>query len=176
MAADKAAAPTVTIGKTTAAITVDEYASLGCPHCADFHLNTMPQLKTPYLDSGKVKIVYHFFPLDKASTDAALLVECAPEQAENIITLLYRQQADWTRDSNYQGKLRSYGAMLGLPEKKIEACLNDTKMRDAILQGRVDANKNLQINATPTFIINGGASHLEGFQTFDQMAAVLNKL
>jgi len=176
IAADKSPVPTVTIGKTTAPVTVDEYASLGCSHCADFHLNTMPQLKATYLDSGKVKIVYHFFPLDKVSTDAALLVECAPEQAENIITLLYRQQADWTRDPNYQGKLRGYGAMLGLPEKKIEACLNDTKMRDAILQGRVQANKNFQVNATPTFIINGGASRLEGFQTFDQMAAVLNKL
>jgi len=176
IAADKPSAPTITIGKATAPITVDEYASLGCPHCADFHLNTMPQLKMAYLDSGKVKIVYHFFPLDKASTDAALLVECAPEEAENIITLLYRQQADWTRDTNYQNKLHGYGAMLGLPEKKIEACLNDTKMRDIILQGRVDANKNLQVNATPTFIFNGGASRLEGFQTFDQMTAVLNKL
>jgi protein-disulfide isomerase len=177
-AADKPApAPTVTIGKSDAPITVDEYASLGCPHCQDFHENTLPQLKATYIDGGKAKLVYHFFPLDKASVDAALLVECVPpSQAVDVINLLYRQQSDWAHDPKYDDKLHGYGLMLGLTQKTIDACLNDTKMRDAILQGRVDANKNLKVNATPTFIFNGGTARLDGFQTFDQMAAVLNKM
>lgn len=192
LAADKSeiktSAPTITIGKTDAPILIDEYASLGCSHCADFHLNTLPQLKATYLDSGKVKIVYHYFPLDKASVDAALLVECVPPvQKPDVVALLYKEQEKWAHDAKYQDKLKGYGAMLGLTEKTIQSCLNDNKTRDAILQGRVDANKKQQIAATPTFIFNPAthantpiadksAARLVGEQSFDQMAAVLNKM
>lgn len=170
-------APTLVIGKADAKITIDEYASLGCSHCADFHLNTLPQLKATYLDTGKAKIVYHYFPLDKASTDAALLAECVPAaQKASVVTLLYSEQTKWAHEANYQDKLVGYGALLGLSEKTVRACLGNTKLRDAILQGRVDANTGLQVNSTPTFIFNHGASRLAGFQTFDQMAAVLNKM
>ena len=173
----KALAPTFTLGKATAPITIDDYASLGCSHCADFHLNTLPQLKATYIDTGKVKIVFHHFPLDQASVNAALLVQCVPSaQGWDVINLLYKEQASWGHDPNYQSKLIGYGAMLGLSAKTVRACLDNSQMRTAILQGRMDASAKLQIDSTPTFILNGGAARLEGFQTFDQMAAVLNKM
>lgn len=175
-AADQSA-PVVVIGKADAPITIDDYASLGCPHCANFQLTTLPQIKKVYIDTGKVKFIFHHFPLDKASVDAALLVQCvSPLQAEQTINLLYREQANWARDEKYDDRLVGYGAMLGISETTARACLNDTKMRDAILQGRVDANTKFQINATPTFVFNGGTARLEGDQSFDQMAAVINKM
>lgn len=168
---------TLTLGRADAPITINEYASLGCPHCQDFHLNTLPQLKATYIDSGRVKIIFHHFPLDKASVDAALLVHCVPsEQAWDVVNLLYREQENWARDPKYQTRLLGYGAMLGLDEKKIKSCLNDTAKRDDILRARVYANKTLKVESTPTFLFGDGKARLQGSQTFEQMAAILNKM
>jgi protein-disulfide isomerase len=167
----------ILLGQANAPITIDEYASLGCPHCADFDMNTLPQLKKTYIDSGKVKIIFHHFPLDKVSLDAALFVQCVPPaQAWDAINLLYFQQQKWVLDPDYQNKLVGYGAMLGLPEAAVKACLSNGKMRDMILQGRVDAVQKLKIEGTPTFIFNHSDQRLMGFQSFDQMVAVINKL
>ncbi len=178
---DKKEAPksviTLSVGSKDAPVVIDEYVSLGCPHCQDFHINTLPQLKATFVDSGRVRIVLHHFPLDKASVDAALLVHCVPpEQAWDVVNLLYKEQENWARDPKYQTKLLGYGAMLGLPEKTIKACLNSTEKRDEILKARVDANKKLKVESTPTFIFNKGAAKLSGTQSFDQMAAIINKM
>lgn len=178
--AEKPAKPsvvTLTMGRADAPVTIDEYASLGCPHCQDFHLNTLPQLKATYVDSGKVKIIFHHFPLDKASVDAALLVHCVkPEQAWDVVNLLYKEQENWAHDPKYQTKLLGYGMMLGLTEKQIKACLNSTEKRDDILRARVAANKKLKVESTPTLVFNGGAAKLSGSQTFEQMSAIINKM
>ncbi len=168
--------PTLSIGRADAPVVIDDYASLGCPHCADFHTNTLAQLKATFIDTGRVRLVYHYFPLDKASVDAALLVECLPDnQKWQMVDLLYRDQVNWAQDKKYADKLQGYGAMLGLPEKTIKACLKDAKKRDAILQGRVDAVKKLKIESTPTFIFNGSARQT-GTKTFDEMANIINKM
>lgn len=168
---------TLTLGNPDAPVVIDEYASLGCPHCQDFHLNTLPQLKATYLDSGRARIVFHHFPLDKASVDAALLVHCVkPDQAWDMVNLLYKEQENWARDPKYQTKLLGYGMMMGLPEKTIKACLNSAEKRDEILRARVNANKKLKVESTPTFIFNGGAAKLSGTQSFDQIAAIINKM
>ena len=177
--AKKTAASVITLemGRKDAPIVIDEYASLGCPHCAQFHKETLAQLKATFVDSGRVRVVFHHFPLDKASVDAALLVHCVPPaQAWDALNLLFREQENWARDAKYQTKLLGYGAMLGLPEKTIKACLADTKKRDDLLRARVDANKKLKVEATPTIVINNGAAKLSGFKTFDELAAVLNKM
>jgi protein-disulfide isomerase len=172
----KTPAPTLSIGRPDAPVVIDEYASLGCSHCADFHNHTLAQLKATFIESGRVRLVYHYFPLDKASVDAALLVECLPNhQKWQMVDLLYRDQANWAHDKKYVDKLHGYGAMLGLPAKTIKACLNDTKKRDAILHGRVDAAKKLKIESTPTFIFNGSARQM-GTKTFDEMANIINKM
>lgn len=168
---------TLSIGRADAPVVIDEYASLGCPHCREFHMNTLPQLKATYVDGGKVRLVLHHFPLDKASVDAALLVHCVkPEQAWDAVNLLFTEQENWARDPKYQTKLLGYGAMLGLPEKTIKACLNNVEKRDDILRARVNANKKLKVESTPTFIFNGGKAKLSGVQSFEQMAEIINKM
>ncbi len=175
MAAD--AAPTVLLGNANAPITIDEYASLGCPHCADFDMNTLPQFKKAYIDTGKVKLIFHYFPLDKASLDAALLVQCVPSyQTWDAINLLYFQQDSWAHEMDYDNKLVGFGQMLGLSEPTVKACLGNTKLRDAILDGRLQATQKQQVQGTPTMIFNHGAQRTVGSQTFDQMVATLNKL
>lgn len=176
IASQAADIPVISLGKADAPVVIDDYSSLGCSHCADFHLNTLPELRRDYIDKGKVRIVFHHFPLDRASVDAALLVQCVPShQAWDAITLLYFQQQKWTQDPDYQNRLAGYGAMLGIPENETKKCLNNKKMRDAILEGRLQAMKKLEIAGTPTLIFNG-KTRTVGSQTIEQVAAVMNQL
>ena len=169
-------APVLVMGKPDALITIDDYSSLGCPHCADFHLNTLPKIKKDFIDTGKVKLVFHEFPLDKASLDAALLVACVPPaQAWDAITLLYFQQDKWAHDEKYNDKLVGYGQMLGLTEPAVKACLNDTAKRDALLQGRMDASQKQQVEGTPTLIFNNGKARMVGSQPYDQIAGAIKQ-
>ena len=170
-------APVLVMGSPDAPVTIDDYSSLGCPHCADFHLNTLPKIKKDFIDTGKVKFVFHEFPLDKASVDGALLVGCVPAaQAWDAINLLYYQQDKWAHDEKYDDKLVGYGQMLGLTEAKVKACLADDKKRDAFLQGRVDAVKKYNIEGTPTFIFNDGKARMMGAQPYDQVANAIKQL
>ena len=175
-AADKKADVTLTLGAENAPVVIDEYASLGCSHCADFHLNALPQVKRDFVDTGRVKIIFHHFPLDKASVDAAVLVQCAPTaQRWSLVELLYQDQNNWARDPKYREKLAGYGAMLGMKDETIQSCLKSTQRRDDILRARVEAHKKLQIESTPTFMINGTA-RLKGSQTYQQIASIINNM
>ncbi|HCM84359.1 MAG TPA: thioredoxin domain-containing protein [Alphaproteobacteria bacterium] len=175
--AEKKSVITLSMGRADAPVVIDEYASLGCPHCQDFHKNTLPQLKATFIDSGRVRIIFHHFPLDKASVDAALFVHCVPaDQAWDVVKLLYDDQENWARDPKYQTKFLGYAAMLGLPEKTLKACLADTAKRDEILKARVHADKKLKVESTPTFIFNKGTAKLSGTQSFEQMSNIINKM
>jgi protein-disulfide isomerase len=176
-AAKAADAPAIMLGQANAPVAIDEYASLGCPHCADFDLNTLPAFKKAYIDTGKVKLIFHHFPLDKASVDAALMVQCVPAAAQwDAINLIYYQQDNWAHQADYDDKLTGLGKMLGLTDGAITACLKNDKLRDAILSGRLEATQKLQVQGTPTFIFNHGSERLMGTQTLDQMKAVLDRL
>jgi protein-disulfide isomerase len=144
-------------GNPKAPIRMDEYYSLDCPHCADFDINSLPKLKTDYIDKGKVYLVLHDFPLHELALQATVLARCLPpDRFIPFVDTLFHVQQGWMLQTMGAATdaLKQQAKFAGMTDDQINACLNDHALEDAILQERVDAEKTLQINATPTFIFN----------------------
>ena len=144
------------IGDPDAPVTMVEYASLTCPHCATFHQETLPKLKENFIEPGKVKLVFRHYPLDKRALRAALVTECFEGQRFfSVLGILFKQQETWAKADNPDEHFRKLAGMAGLGPDKIDACLNDGETRDAILQGQLKARENAGIRSTPSFIVDG---------------------
>ncbi|MBV8061262.1 MAG: DsbA family protein [Alphaproteobacteria bacterium] len=165
------------IGRADAPVTVEEYVSLGCPHCGDFYLNTLPALEKQYADSGKVRFVLRDFPLDGLSLKAASIARCMPEdQYFAFITVLYKNQRAWELSQNPEQTLLQYAKLGGLSEEKGKECLKDTKLQDAIIAERTNATDKYNVQSTPTFIINGGAARIDGAKEASEFTAAFDRL
>ncbi|MBK4721538.1 DsbA family protein [Azospirillum sp. YIM DDC1] len=150
-----ATAPRV-LGSPDAPIEVIEYASLTCHHCATFHNEVLPQVKKELIDTGKIRIVYRDFPLDRAALDAAVLARCVPPgRYFAILSVLFAKQDDWSHAKDPRESLTRYGLLAGLPKETFQACLDDQALSDAILQSRLDGAEKHQIDSTPSFVIDG---------------------
>ncbi len=144
------------IGKPDAPITIVEYASLTCPHCARFHTKTLPQLKAKYIDSGKVRLVYRDFPLDKYALQGSMMARCAGrERYLGFIDAMYMTQDGWARSGNPTLALARIGLNGGMSQKAFEACMQNKEIETKILAQRVAGQEKFSINSTPTLIING---------------------
>jgi protein-disulfide isomerase len=159
------------LGRPDAPITIIEYASLTCPHCASFHRNTLPKLKSEYIDKGLARLVYRDFPLDKFALRAAAIARCAPpDQYFGLIELFFENQKQWAGEADPAAALDRLAAVAGMDQATIEACLADQAKTDAIVSRAQDAQAKYQIESTPSFIINGrkvtGARSFESFQEF----------
>jgi protein-disulfide isomerase len=140
------------LGNPKAPVRIDEYYSLDCPHCAAFVVETLPKLTTDYIDKGKVYLVLHDFPLHEPALRATMLARCAPpERFFPIVDTLFHVQAGWVGSLD---ALKQQAKFAGLNDAQIEACLNDRGLETAILDERLEAEKSMQIEATPTFIFN----------------------
>jgi protein-disulfide isomerase len=146
------------IGNPKAPVRMDEYYSLDCPHCAEFDLETLPKLKADYIDAGKVYLVLHDFPLHEAAVSATELARCAPpDRFVAMVETLFRVQRGWAAQSTVEAQvqaLKQQAKFAGLTDDQINACLNDQGLEDAILNERLVAERDLGINATPTFIFD----------------------
>lgn len=167
------------LGPDNAAVTVVEYASMTCPHCAAFTLNVFPKLKAEYIDTGKIRFVFREYPLDLKAAAGAMLARCIGKTDSGkyfaVIDLLFRQQADWVL-SNTADSLKRIGRQAGLTEEQVNACLKDQKVLDGIQAGQEFASKTLKVNSTPTFFINGTLVKGEtSIETFEQMINPLLK-
>lgn len=163
------------LGQPDAPITVIEYSSLTCPHCASFHLNTLPKIKKNYIESGKVRLVYRHFPFDQPALYAAAMAECAgDDKFFSFVDVLFASQQTWARVENPIAALSSIGRLGGLNSDALTACFNDRALLDRILAARVDGAKEFDINSTPTFIING--EKLVGALPFEQFEEVFERL
>jgi protein-disulfide isomerase len=145
------------LGNPKAPVRMDEYYSLDCPHCAAFVEETLPQLQKDYIDTGKVYLVLHDFPLHEMALKAAMIAHCAPpDRFLPMVETLFQVQRGWllqTEEASTDA-LKQQARFAGLTDSQIDSCLNDKSLEDAILNGRLDAEKNLKIEATPTFIFN----------------------
>ena len=164
------------IGNPKAPITVVEYASLTCPHCAEFANNIMPKLKTEWIDSGKVKWVFRDYPLDGTALKAAVIIRCAPaDRFYNFVGAFYTNQQNWARAADPVATLTRLAKLGGVGEEKIKACLANKKIEDAVLQQQLDGKNRYAVNATPTIFINGKISKnfttWEGFESELKSAA-----
>jgi len=162
-------------GKETAPVTLIEYASLTCPHCAQFHQNTLPAIKKEYIETGKVKLVYRDFPLDQLALSGSMIARCAGrDRYYAFIDVMFAQQATWARDPNPLAALSRIARLGGMSQAKFDECIKDKKIADTVVQQRLDGDKKFGINATPTVIING--KRYSGGLTIEQFRAVVAPL
>jgi protein-disulfide isomerase len=146
------------LGNPDAPVTIIEYASLTCPHCAHFHNEVLPELKERYIVPGKVRLIFRDFPLDQTALAAAALAHCAgPDRFFSMINVMFETQSNWARASDPIAALKQLGKLGGLTDREMDACLADQQLTDGILRERLDGQNEYQIGSTPTFIIDGKA-------------------
>src|SRR5215471_10244641 len=145
----------IAMGSPTAPVTIIEYASMTCPHCAAFAVSTFPKLKEKYIDTGKVRYIMREYPLDGLAAAAFMLARCAgPEKYYPLIETLFAQQEKW-RVREPLPPLRAIAAQAGFTEKSVDACINDKELLGKVQQMRDRGTKNFKVDSTPTFYING---------------------
>lgn len=147
------------LGSPDAPVEVIEYASLTCHHCATFHNEVLPQVKKELIDTGKIRIVYRDFPLDRAAFEAAVMARCVdPGRYFPVLSVLFSKQDDWSHAKVPVEHLTRYGMLAGLAKETYQACLNDKALGDSIFQSRLEGSEKHQIDSTPSFVI-GGKTH-----------------
>ena len=151
----------MSLGNPDAAVTMIEYASFTCPHCARFHTDTFKQLKTDYIDSGKIHFIYREVYFDRFGLWGGIVARCG-EGAENryfgITEMLYSQQAEWARQENPADiveSLRKIGKTAGLTDAQLDQCFTDGDTAQALYALWLKNSEADDIDSTPTFIING---------------------
>ncbi|MGK2873574.1 MAG: DsbA family protein [Alphaproteobacteria bacterium] len=158
----------IVLGKADAPVTIIEYASMTCPHCANFHLKILPVLKEKYIDTGKVKLAFREFPLDGVALRASMLARCGGEtKVYPFIDILFTQQMDWAGSEDPIGALNRIAKLGGMSQSKFEACLADETLMKQLVQSRQDGADKYDIKGTPSFIIDGktydGDTDIEDF-------------
>lgn len=146
------------LGNKNAPITIFEYASLTCPHCAAFATKTLPKLQKDWIDTGKAKLVYRDFPLDQPAVLAATVARCFPDDRYfPFIETLFQNQDEWAdRDeAATKAALARIARLGGMSQEQFNACVANQKISDAVLNSRLVAAKQYGIDSTPTFFING---------------------
>jgi len=142
-------------GKDDAPVTIIEYASMTCSHCAHFHTTTYPEMKKKYIDTGKVKYILREFPLDPLAAGAFMLARCGDkDKYYPIVEMLFQKQKDWVVQ-NPIPPLLSLAKQAGFTQETFEACLKDQKVLEGIESVRTYGAEKLGVNSTPTFFING---------------------
>ncbi len=148
--------PDVIQGSASAPVTIVEYASMTCSHCAAFHEETWPTLKSKYVDAGKVKFILREFPLDPLATAGFMLARCAgPERRNAIVDLLYTQQKNWAFVDKPLDALAGLVKQAGVSQSDFEACLQNQQLLDEVTKTHDRAIELFKVNATPTFFVNG---------------------
>jgi len=156
------------IGNADAPVTMIEYSSLTCPHCASFHNDILPDLKERYIETGKVRMIFRDFPLNEPAVDAAVLAHCAgPDRYVGFLDVLFQTQESWASANDPRDALKQLGKLGGLGDSEMDACFADESMVDGVLQSRLDGQNEHKIQSTPTFVINGetyaGSRDIEAF-------------
>ena len=163
------------LGSADAKVTIVEYASLTCPHCARFSAETVTMLQKEYIADGRVRLVFRDFPLDQAALRAAALARCvAPERYFGMIETLFESQASWGTAQDPVEALVKLAAVGGLSEETARTCLTDPARLDKVVAERLQGEREFKVDATPTIIVEN--RRFSGELTPDQMRAVLAPL
>jgi protein-disulfide isomerase len=157
----------MSIGKADAPVTIIEYSSLSCPHCAAFHRDILPSLKSEYIDTGKARYVVREFPLNESALAGSVIARCLdPSRYFAFVDLLFSKQSDWAFKQDALTPLKDLAKQTGITSEDFDKCIDDEALQKKILDVRDDGQKK-GVNATPSFFINGtllkGAPTLEAF-------------
>ena len=171
--------PDMALGPANAPVTITEYASMTCPHCAAFNDAVFPKIKAAYIDTGKIRYVFREFPLDIKAAAGSMLSRCIAggDSAKYfaVTDLLFRQQGDWVV-KNTTESLSRIGKQAGLSQQQVEDCLKNQSLLDKIVADQKYASEVLKVDSTPTFFINGEKIKGEtSFEEFDKRIKALLK-
>jgi protein-disulfide isomerase len=171
--------PDMALGPANAPVTITEFASMTCPHCAAFNENVFPKIKSTYIDTGKIRYVFREFPLDIKAAAGSMLARCIAQGDAGkyfaVIDMLFKQQNDWVT-KNTTETLTRIGKQAGLSQKGVEDCLKDQALLDKIAADQKYASEVLKVDSTPTFFINGEKIKGEtSFAEFDKKIKSLLK-
>ncbi len=162
------------LGSDKAPVTIIEYASMTCPHCAHFALNTFPELKEKYIDTGKVRYILREFPFDPVAAGAFMLARCAgKDKYYPLVDLLFRTQQTWAVEKPLEPML-GIVKQAGFTEQSFKECLANQKVLDGIEWVRKRATDKFRVNSTPTFFINGQV--YKGAMSFEEMQKLIDPL
>jgi protein-disulfide isomerase len=161
--------PDIAVGSAKAPLTITEYASMSCSHCADFAENVFPMLRSKYIDTGKVRFVFREFPLDIKAAAASMLARCiAGDDAEKYlgaVRLLFQQRDQLLAQT--KATLKQVGAQAGMSEQAVEACVKDQALLDKLSADQRFAFDTLKVDSTPTFFVNG--ERIKGAMSFEEL-------
>ena len=162
------------LGSADAPVTIVEYASLTCGHCAAFHLQTYPALKEKYIDTGKVRFIMREFPLDPLAAAAFMLSRCAGDgKYFGMVDLFFEKQADWTRTDDPVAALLNLSKQAGFTQESFEACLTNQELLDGVNAVK-DRGATFGVDSTPTFFVNG--QMVRGAKTIGEFDAILEPM
>ena len=169
--------PDIVLGKEDAPVTVVEYASMTCPHCAHFSKTTFPELKTKYIDTGKVRFIFREFPLDELAAAASMLARCIDktngEKAVAVIEVLFNSQDKWAV-RNPLPQLQQITKQAGLSQQAFDECLKDQTLYNNILAMRERGSKEYKVESTPTLFVNG--KMIKGGVELNELAKLIDPL
>ncbi|MDE2600803.1 MAG: DsbA family protein [Bradyrhizobium sp.] len=169
--------PDMALGPANAPVTITEFASMTCPHCAAFNADVFPKIKSTYIDTGKIRYIFREFPLDIKAAAGSMLARCiAKDDAGKyfaVVDMLFKQQSDWVM-KNTTETLTRIGKQAGLSQEQVEACLKDQALLDKIAADQKYATDILKVNSTPTFFINGDV--IKGEASFDEFDKKIKSL
>ena len=165
------------VGNEDAKITIIEYASLSCSHCADFHVNTLETLKKEYIDTGKVKMVFRDYPFNYPALLGSMVLRCIPENYRyDYMNALFKLQTDWVNKKNKKTIQELYKIMQsgGMTKDEYDACIYNTELENEILKGVMEAQNQFNIKSTPSFIIDGKL--IEGNKSIKEFRQIIDKI
>ena len=168
----------VVLGQDKAPVKIKIFSSLTCPHCANFHINVVSEIKKEYIENGKVQLIFIDFPLDQVAFNASKLLHCLDKKKQILfLDTIYETQNKWMSGSNIKDinkNLKKIVMNFGINPTQFDKCLIDETISDKILNGRIDANHKYSIDSTPTIIIN--EKKLEGSVSFKNIKKKIEKL
>ena len=165
------------IGDESAPITIIEYASLSCSHCADFHTNTLETLKEEYIDSGKVRFVFRDFPFNYPALLGSMVLRCIPEDVRyDYMNALFQLQTNWVDKENTKTTQELFKIMQsgGMTKEEFDTCITNVDLENKILQGVIGAQSEFNIQSTPSFLVNGIL--VEGNKSIKEFRQIINKI
>ncbi|MAJ35793.1 MAG: hypothetical protein CBC12_11635 [Candidatus Puniceispirillum sp. TMED52] len=171
---DAALSPRI-IGDPDAPILIAEYFSMTCGYCAQFHLDTYPEVKTNWIDTGKARFEYRDFPLSELAVYAHALARAVPEAAyEGMLDILLSQQSKWAASQYPLLELQDMARIAGINEDEFSGMMNNRPYLEGIVKIAQDGYDRFEINSTPTFVIND-KEVIAGFKPYDEFEEILNR-
>ncbi len=165
------------IGDEDAPVTIIEYASMSCSHCANFHKNTLPELKTEYIDTGKVRMVFRDFPFNYPALLGSMMLRCIPNEVRyDYMNVLYQLQSNWVNRDPTVTKKELYKIMQsgGMTKDEFDSCYSNLDIENEILEAVMAAQNDFNIRSTPSFIVNGNL--VEGNKNTKEFRQIIDKI